>query len=796
MRPDAIPGTESPVAARALGALLEAAAAAGIEHALLRADSPEADPLEGGASAEAARAREVEVLVAGAHIERLESLAERHGVAYRRALEPGPRTPAEAGAPVLVLHTRLRYGGAGGWLSTGYPERWVLARARTVAGLRRPSAPDDLVDTLLHCVLTLGEVPEAQRRRLERLVAELRSDPPAAGLAAERIQQELAPALTWDALLADVLHGRWDPLLARRARLRFHLLVRRPAGSVRRWGCIARARVLAGPPLVGGRWASSARAAAGARPGARAPRIRGAWAAPPPSQPADPSLEEATERLNRKQIRGSGLLLAGRGLATGIKFIAELLVVRYLSTAAYGSWTWALSALLLLESFSTMGLNRAVPRFAPVHLERKEREELLGVLAFVLGSLLVVSTLVVVAFYARPEWVAALAGASPGQSLDVLFVIIFLLPVEAAGNFFTGVLAAVGNSRAIFFRRYVLHPGLRLAIALVLVALRADVHVLAYGYLLSSIAGLTYYCVAVYRELRSRGILAGDLRTDIVLPVRRVLSYTLPVMGADWFRALMTTPAPLLLGYFTDMSTVALYQVVIPLVALNNLASQSFVMLYEPSASRVLARGDRQGLEKLYWRSAAWVAVLSFPGFAVSFAAAEPLTLLLYGERYAAAAPILSLLAIGTFLDVAAGFNDSTLRVSGNVRWLMAVNALGAILNVTLNVLLIPPMGALGAGIATGMAMLVYAVLKQLVLRYATGVRMMHPAYFGPYAAMGAMILWLLALRALAPHELWWLAPGLLAALVVVALQARSALSVTETFPELGRWRVLRRLLG
>jgi O-antigen/teichoic acid export membrane protein len=514
------------------------------------------------------------------------------------------------------------------------------------------------------------------------------------------------------------------------------------------------------------------------------------------AEPSAPTTTDSTERLNRKQIRGSGLLLTGRGFAGVLKFAAELMVVRYLTTEAYGSWTWALSAVLLLQNFSTMGLNRAVARFAPIHLEHRERDELFGVLAFVLGSLLLAGALLVTAFYAFPSAIAGLAGASPGQPLDILFIVIFLVPVEAISGFFTGVCAAFGNSRAIFVRRYVLHPGLRLAVALILVVLEADVRVLAWGYLLSGLAGVLYYSVTVYGELRRNGLLAGKFSTGLRLPVRRVLSYTMPVMGADWFRSLMVTPAPLLLGYYTDMSAVALYQVVIPLVALNALASQSFAMMFEPSASRILARDDRSGLEQLYWRSAVWVAVLSFPGFAVSFAAAEPLTVLLFGDRYAAAAPILSLLAIGTFVDASAGFNDATLRVAGRVRWLMGVNAGGALLNIGLNLLLIPRMGALGAGIATGSALLAYAVMKQLCLWRATGVRVLPPGYVRPYGIMALLTAGLVILRLQWGDDLWIVLPGVTLAVLAVAWLARGTLSVSETFPEIARWPLIKRIVG
>lgn len=752
-----------------LRAFLEKLSAREIPHALLARRAPAQDD------------ERVRILVTPEDRPEVEKLARAEHLSWQEtAAGYGSSDAAGAIAGVLPV-TRLLYGGTGTWLATGECEGAVLRRAVRTDGVNVLAPADELIDLLLHCTLDLGELAEPDRRRLSELMAELRRDPPSAGRAAERTQRELAPAITWAELLDDVVHERWDAILARRGRLRLHLVARGPLGAVQRLASRAIGRF--------------------SRVGADTPEDR----MPPPPSAAEERAEDAarktraaptTEGLNRKQIRGSGLLLAGRGLSTGLKFFAELLVVRYLTTAAYGSWTWALSAVILLESFSTLGLNRAVPRFLPIHLERRERDELFGVAALVLGGLIVAGLAVVIAFYAFPTWVAGLAGASPGQSLDILFIVIFLVPVEGVGSFFTNVCAAFGNSRAIFVRRYVLHPGLLLTVSVVLVLLEANVRLLAYGYLISTLIGVAYYSITVYGELRRQGLLSGPIDLRMRLPVRRVFEYTLPVMGSDWFRTLMKTPAPLLLGYFSDMSAVALFQVVIPLVGLNTQASQSFTMLFEPSASRVLARNDRKGLEDLYWRSAVWVAILSFPGFALSFAAAEPLTVMLYGERYAAAAPILSVLALGTFIDVSAGFNDATLRVAGKIRWLISVNALGAFLNIGLNLLLIPRMGALGAGIATGGALLTYAILKQLCLWRATGVRFLHPGYARPYAVMALLTVGLVILRVLWPSQPWVLIPAVGLAVLIIALLARATLSISDTFPELARFPILKRILG
>jgi O-antigen/teichoic acid export membrane protein len=267
-------------------------------------------------------------------------------------------------------------------------------------------------------------------------------------------------------------------------------------------------------------------------------------------------------------------------------------------------------------------------------------------------------------------------------------------------------------------------------------------------------------------------------------------------MAADSCTIFMTAAGPLLLGYFSEMSTVALYQVVVPVAAMNTIVPQSFVMLFEPAASRLLAREDPDGLRELYWRSAVWVAVLTFPLFAISFTVAEPLTVLLFGSRYAAAAPILSLLAVGNFLATVPGFNGSVLRVGGYIRPLIAANIIGAATTVGVSILLIRSMGALGAGVGTAVGAVVFAVLKQVALQVSTGVPAVARGYRGPYATIAATTLMLLAARILWPDNPWILVPVAALGSLVVFASARVSLSVSDTFPEVARSRLLRAILG
>ena len=791
--------------------------------------------MRGGEALRAGSGGDLRVLVRPSDVETVEEVAHRLRLAPAPEPSDGERAWITNGdprvAPVRISATgALRYGPHGRRLATGEPDHRVIGRRRMRAGVAVASPWDELVDLLLHCLLDVHGFTAEHRARVAELMGELRSDPPAAGRAAERVERELSPALPWSELLADVIHERWDRLLGRAGALERQLLRRSPLAATARalvgpGGRLAdrfsrsrrpsvdgaasgqtaspRDRVAGIPPAPYRATSAGVEAARQASPLADrtgtwgpASSAVGAGATPPPASAAPREARPSTDAITRKQIRGSGLLLAGRGVSTLLKLVAELIVVRYLATSQYGAWTYALSAVTALRGVSALGLNRAISRYLPLHLEREEFSKFYGVLVLVSGALLLAGTLIVSAFYAFPGHVAALAGVAAEQPLGLLFIVIFLVPVETIDNALTGVCAAFGDSRTIFFRRYVLNPGLRVGIALLLVLTQADATLLAYGYLFAGVAGVAYYGWSVVGAMRRRGLLRLDLLRGLRLPVRRVLSYTAPVMAADWCAVFMVTAGPLLLGYFSDMSTVALYQVVVPVATLNTLVFQSFAVLFEPSASRLVARNDPAGLRRFYWRSAVWVAVLTFPMFAVSFTVAEPLTLLLFGERYAAAAPILSLLAVGQFADSVAGFNGATLRVSGRLRWLIAVNVVAVTTNIGVSVALIPSLGALGAGIGTAFAYVVYTVLKQIALRVVTGVVAFDRTYQGPYLTIAGAAVGLLAVRLLWPDNPWVVVPAAVLSSLAVYASARVSLSVSETFPELGRSPLLRRILG
>ena len=89
-------------------------------------------------------------------------------------------------------------------------------------------------------------------------------------------------------------------------------------------------------------------------------------------QPLVEAPQEVKTDSIHTQIRGSSLLLGGRLLAVAINFAAQVLMVRYLSTANYGALGYSLSVVTMLQTICMLQLQEVVVRFVPIYHERED----------------------------------------------------------------------------------------------------------------------------------------------------------------------------------------------------------------------------------------------------------------------------------------------------------------------------------------------------------------------------------------------------------------------------------------
>ncbi len=490
--------------------------------------------------------------------------------------------------------------------------------------------------------------------------------------------------------------------------------------------------------------------------------------------------------VSRRHVRGSALLVLGRVLALFIGMATTVILVRALPKTEYGAFEYALTLAGAGRILLSLGQGRLLSRFMAGYEETGDYPRMFGAMFLAVGTIVATSVPMIVVFYV---WTDQLLGSAVqgDTAIRLVLVLVFVAPLEALDQVFVSLFAVFSKPRAIFFRKYLMAPGLRLVVVLVLWLTGSDVMVLAVGYLLASIAGILLYVVLFVRVMHERGLWQEFSPRNVIFPFRAVFAFSFPLITGELALLSMKVGGVMVLALFHSVTQIAEYRAVFNAARLNTAITTSFATLFLPVIARLHARDEVDEMRGTYWHTAAFVAVFTFPIFALTGPLAPTTTVTLFGSRYADSAPVLAILAVGYYVNVVFGFNVYTLQVCGRIRLLVGVNLFMAALNIGLCFALAGPLGAVGIAIANCAALVSQNVINQWALRRSIRTGFISRECWSSYLLIvgGAAGLWLLELAVSPGIFVSLLAAALVSAIVLVGSQ--KALRLGDTFPELRR---------
>ncbi len=526
----------------------------------------------------------------------------------------------------------------------------------------------------------------------------------------------------------------------------------------------------------------------------RQARRRPAAAVPGPGHGPEDARENGAPNLQRDQVRGSSALMLGRIVALVLSMTTQVIIVRTLTKEDFGAFAYALALAAAARVLLSLGQGRLLSRFMATYEEERDYPRMFGAMLLAVGTIVVTSVVSIGALYLfSDELIGSVVQGD--AAVQLVLVLIFLSPLEALDQVFVSLFAVFSKPSAIFFRKHLMAPGLRLVVVALLALTGAGVMFVAVGYVLAALVGVLLYVGLLIRILRERGLLKELRPRQIVVPFRAVFEFSFPLITGELALLSMTVGGVVVLGYFHSAVEVANYRAVFGSARLNTAITASFTTLFLPVIARLFSRGDIEGLRRSYWHTAVFVAVFTFPIFALTGPLAPATTVTLFGERYAESALVLSTLAVGYYVNVMLGFNAYALQVCGRIRYLVGVNMFVAVLNVGLCILLAPRFAAVGVAAANCAALIGQNLLNQWALRRSIGTSFIDRSCRFCYALIvaGAGVLWAFQLL---------VSPGLVASLAAAALVSlgvlvgsRRALALKDTFPELGRIPLVRKVI-
>jgi O-antigen/teichoic acid export membrane protein len=416
--------------------------------------------------------------------------------------------------------------------------------------------------------------------------------------------------------------------------------------------------------------------------------------------------------------------LAAKSAGYLLGFAGSVLLVRYLGVERLGQYQYVTTFASLVGFVASIGLPAVLTRSAA-----RDR----GSAGRLLGNVLVLQYgLSFLAFV-----VVALSGAllNPADVAWPIAILGFGIGLSAAGAPYTAMLNAFEKMH-VTSAIDIVAAVLRFALILAAIQLRLDVTGLVAILLVNTLVVLV-----LAKTGSDRTCVRADRAYDPAV-LKRLMVSTLPFGLMTLFAGVYYRIDILMLAKMQGAAAVGVYSAAYKLIDVMMITGASISgVLYPRMAAH--AAGSPDALKRLVERSHRYMTALGIPIALVVTTAAPWIIELLFGREFAAAGPVLRILVWATALTLMTMPLVHALNATGREWQWIGVLVLNSVVNVSLNLVLIPAYGIQGAAVSTLACELIALVMALVLTRPVGPVGRLAPIVPVGVAALGmAPSLW------------------------------------------------------
>lgn len=430
-----------------------------------------------------------------------------------------------------------------------------------------------------------------------------------------------------------------------------------------------------------------------------------------------PYIRDKFDHHMHEVISGASVAFVLRVMGAGLAFGFNVYLARLVGAEGAGIYFLALMVTTIASVFGRMGLDNSLLRFIAAEASVGDWAEVKGV--YRKGMLLAISASTVAAlvmFFTAPLVAETVFGKPEllGSLRLMAFAVVPVSLVMLHGESLKG-LKRIRDSQVV---QFIGVQALSLA-GLYLLGSSWGVEgaALAYtaGAVLTALAGAALWRMAT-PKLKD---VTGEFSTQ------RLLQSSMPLFWSSTVGLLMNWTAVFILGIWGSSADVGIFGaasrtamlISIVLIAVNTIAAPKFAELYrlrEMEALAVMARNSAKLMTLL--ASPVLILFMFFPAWVMG----------IFGPEFTGGAGVLVILAIGQFVNVATGSVGYLLMMSGNEIFMRNITMAAALLNILLNIGLVPHYGLYGAAVATSVSMAVHNLLAWYYVRKNIDINTIH----------------------------------------------------------------------
>jgi len=408
----------------------------------------------------------------------------------------------------------------------------------------------------------------------------------------------------------------------------------------------------------------------------------------------------------KKAVKGTGMVFIAMIGASFLAYFLRIILTRYLSIDEYGLFYAVMNFMMFLLIFRDMGLSSALNKFIPQYKVKKNYSKLKTIVVSALAFQIIFSLILVLFFTLSSSYLSEhYFKAKEAHLMLILFGIYVLSSV------FTRTTRSILNGFQ-DAKWYSLMDPLRIGITFIMLFPLFNMGLGIFAPVISFIIGVTSTGLILLIGAKKYFFFLKYPIKNFVKTTKEMFRFSIPVVFTGFGNKVIAHLDTLLLTYFVPLAMVGVYNIVLP-TALIFLSIGNNRVLF-PMTSELWSKKDHkrlsEGLRMIYTYS----FLVSVPVIFTVFVFSNFLIKLFFGIEYVSGVLAFRILLIGVLGYLIAMNNNAMISAIGKPLIVTKIIGTSAIINIGLNIILIPTFSITGAAIATSISYIFIMITSTL----------------------------------------------------------------------------------
>lgn len=431
-----------------------------------------------------------------------------------------------------------------------------------------------------------------------------------------------------------------------------------------------------------------------------------------------------------------------------LNFAVIAMVTRNMGKDGSGQFFIAIAAFSILARSSMIGADVGLVRFVSRYRALDRRGSLRPTLLVAVVPVAVVGGLAGLATFAFAETLGRLFAEDPtdaGAVADYLRILAPFIPISAVYQTLDGGARGFATMVPTLVVEKITRPLVTLALLIAVFAAGLDTdggagHWVGFGWSVPWAVALVPTALWVHRLLtRAERRVATDRRAapPTSALARTFWRFTAPRSLGAMLQVALLWADTLLIGRLDSSESASIYAASTRWLIVGQFAGMAISTAFAPQISSLLSLDVKGRAHDLFETATSWLVLLAWPAYLTVMIFGSTLVRT-FGAGYGEGAEVLAIVGGAFLFATATGPVDVVLLMGGKSKLSLLNNVVALVVNIGLNLALIPSMGLRGAAIAWGASLLISNLLPLIQVWRTIGIQPIGPRWS---LAVGAALL-------------------------------------------------------